>query len=130
MPSHSNKMKTAKGAHDLIKKIQHVDRKFRRARKQILVLNSQIESLLVRYQRSSDQGQKAFRCATRLQVTTVEGVRDMFYEYARLQCQDMDDLQCKLKQLTGEEYDDFEDFEWSCQIVHGYSAFCANLAVY
>ena len=111
MPSHSNKVKTANAAHDLIKKIQHVDRKFRRARKQILVLNSQIESLIVRYQRSSQEGKKAFRCATRLQVTTVEGVRNMFYEYARLQCQDMDDLQCHLKQLTGEEYDDFEDFE-------------------
>ena len=111
MPSHCDKMQTANAAYDLIKKIQHVDRKFRRARKQILVLNSRIESLIVRYHRYDKQGKKAFRCATRLQVTTVEGVRNMFFEYARLQCQDMDDLQMQLRQLTGEEFDDFEDFE-------------------
>ena len=45
-----------------------------------------------------------------MQVATVEGVRNMFYEYARRQCEDMDDLQEKLKELTGEEYDDFEEF--------------------
>lgn len=111
MPSHSNSLqKTTKAAYDLILNIRNVDRKFRRARKQIIVLNNRIESLIVRYDRSTKQGRKNFRHATRLQVATVEGVRNMFYEYARRQCEDMDELQEKLKELTGEEYDDFEDF--------------------
>ena len=111
MPSHSNNsQKTTEAAYDLILKIRHVDRKFRRARKQIVVLNNRIESLIVRFDRSTQQKRKSFRYATRMQVATVEGVRNMFYEYARRQCEDMDDLQEKLKELTGEEYDDFEEF--------------------
>jgi len=110
MPSHNQtSQKTA--AYDLILKIRHVDRKFRRARQQIIVLNNRIESLIVRYDRSSRQGKKTFRYATRLQVATVEGVRNMFYEYARRQCENMDDLQDELKKLTGSEYDDFEEFQ-------------------
>ena len=110
MPSHSsNSQKTTEAAFELILKIRHVDRKFRRARKQIVVLNNRIESLIVRFDRSTQQKRKSFRYATRMQVATIEGVRNMFYEYARRQCEDMDDLQEKLKELTGEEYDDFEE---------------------
>lgn len=103
--------KETKQAHELILKISHVDRKFRRARQQIIVLNNNIEALIVRFQRSDRQNKKSFKCSKRLQVATVEGVRDMFYEYARRQCEDMDDLQDKLKELTGSEYDDFEEFQ-------------------
>ena len=112
MPSHSNNsQKTTEAAFDLILKIRHVDRKFRRARKQIIVLNNRIESLIVRYDRSTQQKRKSFRYATRMQVATVEGVRKMFYEYAKKQCEAMDELQDALKALTGSEYDDFEEFD-------------------
>jgi hypothetical protein len=97
--------------HNIILEIRHVDRKFRRARKQILILNEKIESLIIRYRRSMRDGRKAFKCAERLQVATIEGVRNMYYEYARRQCEIMDDLQDALKALTGEEYDDFENFD-------------------
>ena len=96
---------------NIISEIRHVDRKFRRARKQIIILNERIEALLVRYRRSEKEGRKAFKCAERIQVATVEGVRNMYYEYARRQCEIMDNLQDALKALTGEEYDAFEDFE-------------------
>ena len=96
---------------NLISEIRHVDRKFRRARQQILILNERIEGLLVRYRRSEQDGRRSFKCSERLQVATVEGVRNMYFEYARRQCEIMDDLQDALKTLTGEEYDAFDDFE-------------------
>ena len=87
-------------AYQLIVKIRHVDRKFRRARRQILLLNERIRSLLVHYERAGRDERKAIRYSRRLQVATVEGVRNMFYEYARRQCHAMDDLQDALKALT------------------------------
>ena len=105
-----NLQKIPEAAYDLILRIRHIDRKFRRARKQILILNDRIESLIVRYQRSTVEKKRSFRYAMRMQAATVEGVRNMFYEYAKRQCEDMDNLQEKLKELTGEEYDDFEEF--------------------
>lgn len=96
---------------NLISEIRHVDRKFRRARQQILILNERIEALLIRYRRSEQTGRRSFKCSERLQVATVEGVRNMYFEYARRQCEIMDDLQDALKTLTGEEYNAFDDFE-------------------
>ena len=96
-------------AYDLIRKIREVDEKFRKARIQIILLNNKIEALIVRYNRCTRQKRRSCRYAIRMQVATVEGVRNMYYEYARRQCQNMDALQRKLKELTGEEYYDFEE---------------------
>ena len=74
-------------------------------------MNEHLKALLVRYKRSERDGRKAIRYAQRLQVATVEGVMNMFYEYAKKQCEAMDYLQDSLKSLTGSEYDDFEEFD-------------------
>ena len=103
-------MSPFKPTHDLILKIRHVDRKFRRARAQIVILNNRIEALLVRYKRSARDKRKSLNNAGRLQIATVEGVRNMYYEYAKQQCEVMDELQTALKDITGAEYDDFEEF--------------------
>ena len=97
-------------AYDLILQIRHMDRKYRRARTQMIILNQRIEALIVRHQRSSDEKKKLFCYIIRMQAATVEGVRNMFYEYAKRLCGDIDYLQEKLKELTGEIYDDFEEF--------------------
>ena len=45
------------------------------------------------------------------QVYIVEAVRNMFHEYAKRQCHAIDELQDALVELTGSEYDEFEDFD-------------------
>ena len=103
-------MSSTTQAYELVLRIRHVDRKFRRARKQIIVLNNRLEGLLVHYQRAGRDSKRQHRYARRLQVATYEGVRNMFYEYARQQCEAMEELQTELKDITGEEYDDFEEY--------------------
>ena len=95
----------------LILKLRQVDRKFRIARKQVLLLNDRIRETLVRYERASRDGRRAIRNNRRLQVYIVEAVRNMFHEYAKRQCQAIDELQDALIELTGSAYDDFEDFD-------------------
>ena len=103
-------MSTAQTSYDLILKIRHVDRKFRRARAQIIILNNRIHALLIRYNRSCRDKRKSFNNACRLQIAAVEGVLNMYYEYAKEQCEVMQELQTVLKDITGAEYDDFEEF--------------------
>ena len=103
-------MSSSNATYELILKIRHVDHKFRRARGQIVILNNRIDALLVRYKRSGRDKRKPLNYAGRLQIATVEGVRNMYYEYAKQQCEVMDELQTELKAITGAEYDDFEEF--------------------
>lgn len=101
---------SAKQTHQLILQICHVDRKFRRARDQIVLLNNQIEALLVRYHRAKGEDCRSVYCAVRMHIATIEGVRNMYFEYARQQCEFIDVLQTTLKDLTGTEYNDFPDY--------------------
>ena len=94
---------------DLISKIRHTDRKFRRAKRQIILLNNQIQQLVIRYHRAEKEGRKSFKFTMRSQCATLEGVRNMYFEYAKRQCEIMDRLQNSLKSLAGEEYDVFGD---------------------
>ena len=103
-------MSSANQTYDLILRIRHVDRKFRRARAQTVILNKQIDALLVRYRRSQCEKKKSHSHAGRLQIATIEGVHNMYYEYAKQQCEVMVELQTVLKDITGAEYDDFEEF--------------------
>ena len=96
---------------ELIKMILQFDRKFRRARCQILILNRSIVALLARYNRAKDERYKCCRTAIRLQLNVMEPMRNLFYEYAWRQCQVIDDLQNVYAELTGEKYDNFEAFD-------------------
>ena len=106
----NNSQKTAEDAYDIIHEIKHVERKFRRARTQLIVLTNRIDSLLVRYERSKRQEKEHFCYSTKMQMSTLEGVKIMFFEYASKLGDDMDVLQMRLVRLTGEGYDDFDEY--------------------
>lgn len=55
--------------------------KFRRACRQIVLLNNQLSDLWIRYQRADKRNRRSFRYTTRLRLCTLEGVRDRFYEF-------------------------------------------------
>lgn len=93
----------------LVSQIRLADRKFRRACSQVILLNNKIQMLKVRYDRAKSDGRRSFRYGWRLQLATYEGVRNMFYEYAAQRCDEMEQLQDKLRAQTGMEYEDFSD---------------------
>lgn len=49
---------------------------------QLTVLNQKFEQLAKRYDRADKLGQKSFRYSLRMKMAILEGVRNMFYEFA------------------------------------------------
>ena len=58
------------------------------------VLNDQIRGLTSRY--DNTVAQKSLRYSVRIRLAVAEGVRDMFYEYARQQAEDVAELRKEL----------------------------------
>jgi len=69
------------------------DRKFRRACQQIRLLNHRIEDAQIRYDRAYKDNRRSFRYTCRLQLATLEGMRNMFYEYACHRADELEALQ-------------------------------------
>lgn len=69
------------------------DRKFRRACQQIRLLNHRIEDAQIRYDRAYATSRRSFRYTCRLQLATLEGMRNMFYEYACNRADELEALQ-------------------------------------
>jgi len=69
------------------------DRKFRRACQQIRLLNHRIEDAQTRYDRAYKNNRRSFRYTCRLQLATLEGMRNMFYEYACNRADELEALQ-------------------------------------
>lgn len=63
----------------ILRRTQH---NFQRACDQIVILNRRMEGVLQRYHEARIQTNKSFRYKLRLRLAIVEGVRNMFYEYA------------------------------------------------
>ena len=95
----------------LISEMRILDKKFRRACRQIVLLNNKLEGLQVRYDRAYKVNRRSFRYSIRLQLATLEGMRNMFYEYA---CRRADELEALQDQLVdaGVMSDTEEDIDW------------------
>ena len=92
-------------AYSVLCSIRSSNKVFRRACSQVILLNHQIESAKARYDRTRDVRRLAFRYSNRLKLTSLEGVRNLIYEYACAKCSEIEGLQSKLRQLTGGVYD-------------------------
>ena len=90
-----------------------LDAKFRRSCHHIRMLNRRIEEVQVRYDRAFASGQRSFRYTHRLKLATLEGMRNMYYEYACLRADDLEQMQDVLVQQgfisDGQESDSTED---------------------
>ena len=95
----------------LTNQLQGLDRKFRRACRQVVTLNNKITDLQARYNRAYSVDRKSFRYTLRLQLATTEGMRNMYYEYA---CRRADELEAIQDQLVdaGVLSESEEDIDW------------------
>ena len=66
---------------------------FRRACEQVLILNKEVENMTSRYSESEQRGNKALCYQLRLRISVIEGVRNMFYEYAAQKANVIKELQ-------------------------------------
>ncbi|OWF45996.1 hypothetical protein KP79_PYT15430 [Mizuhopecten yessoensis] len=58
------------------------ERRFRRSCEQIVLLNQRLDQLQVRYDMAKSSSNRAFRYNLRLKLAVVEGMRNVYYDYA------------------------------------------------
>ena len=80
----------------LLSNLKQMNRKFRLACNQVVLLNNEVEYLQNRYDRAVDSGSRSFRYFLRLKIATLEGIRSMFYDYASHQADRLDALHLQL----------------------------------
>ena len=72
--------------------------RFLRATEQVVVLRQRLHEMEFRYNRAKSAGQKAFLYSLELRMSTLEGLRDMYYDYA---CEKGDEVQKLRIQVYG-----------------------------
>ena len=76
------------------KTIADNERKFHRACNQI-VLNHHFDDLQLLYDCAHRDNSRSFRYSLRIKLSTLEGVRNMYVEYASMKADELMDLQCQ-----------------------------------
>lgn len=64
------------------KQFTQINGRFAYACRQVVLINSELEALRVRYERAEKNRERAFLYSQRLRLIVLEGTRTMFYEYA------------------------------------------------
>lgn len=82
---------------EIAQEIVLMEAKFQKACKQLILLNNWVRAVNARYQRALKGDQRTWRYMLRLRLCTVEGLRNMFHEYAT----DMADRLDRLEEETG-----------------------------
>ena len=102
---------------NLLNQIKQMNKKFRLACKQVVLMNNEIEYLQNRYDRAVQHSNRSYRYFLRLKIATIEGTRNMFYDYASQHADKLDALHEQLltEGIIEEELDldalDDEDIE-------------------
>ena len=79
-----------------IYKLGEIERHLVRSCEQIILLNDKIRGLTRRYESAKAEGYRSFRYNNRVRLAVFEGVRNVFYEYARDMAEDIADLRREL----------------------------------
>ena len=91
---------------EMIYKIRDMNRKFRQACSQLILINNLIDETEARYNRSQAEGRRSYRYILRLKLCSLEGVRNMFYEYAYAKADQLEKLQLELYNKCGISWND------------------------
>ena len=79
--------------------LKATNRKFQRACKQILILDNVIVDTKSRYQSATTENRRSFRYCLLLKITTLERIRNMFYDYATEKAEEMEELKNRLTEM-------------------------------
>lgn len=76
--------------------LSDAERRFRRACDQIVLLNQKLGEVQKRYKNARNTNNRSFRYNLRLKLAVVEGVRNMYYDYAYTKADQVADLRREL----------------------------------
>ena len=102
----ANSLLNLKTTKETIYKIRDLNRKFRLSCSQLILINNLIDETEVRYHRAQAAERRSYRYILRLKLCTLEGVRNMFYEYAYAQADVLEKMQLELYEKTGIAWND------------------------
>lgn len=94
------------------------EKRFKRACEQIVQLNYSLDALQQRYNKAKRDNHRSFRYSLRLKIAVVDGMRNMYYDYAHKKAESIAELR---QELFGEVVDivsgdqassDIEMAEW------------------
>ncbi|WAR27880.1 hypothetical protein MAR_013584 [Mya arenaria] len=95
--------------------LQQTEVRFRKACNQINLLNRKMESIHKRYNCAKKNNHRVFRYKLRLRLAVVEGLRNMYYEYANKKASRVVELRSELYnesvEVVQQEDSEFEDSE-------------------
>ena len=91
--------------YDVRRRLRATKKIFDRACSQIVLLTNKVEDAKIRYNRAKAVKRLSFKYNSQLRVTSLEGLRNAIYQYASSKCEEIDALQDKHKELTGDDYD-------------------------
>lgn len=89
----------------LLTQIKQLDKRFYYSCRQVVLLNNQIEELKARYDRAVIEDRSSFICSLSMRIATLEGIRNMFYEYVCSRSDLLDSLHEELLTLGVIDYD-------------------------
>ena len=98
---------------ELRQKISHAETRFRNGLEQIVSLSRHLDLLQSKYNQALKAQQRSFRFTYRIQLSVIEGVRNMFLEYTAKKADELSLLQAELLEqyeLTSSD-DDLSDYE-------------------
>lgn len=102
-------------AADMKTELQQTEIRFRKACNQINLLNRKMESIHKRYNCAKKNNHRVFRYKLRLRLAVVEGLRNMYYEYANKKASRVVELRRELfnenVEVVEQEDSDYEDSE-------------------
>lgn len=78
------------------------ERRFKRACEQIVQLNYSLDALQQRYNKAKKDNHRSFRYSLRLRIAVVDGMRNMYYDYAHKKAETIAELR---QELFGEVVD-------------------------
>ena len=84
-----------------IYRIRDLNKKFRLSCSQLIHIHHLIEDVETRYNRSQAENRRSYRYILRLKLCSLEGVRNMFYEYAHAQADILEKMQMDFYHRTG-----------------------------
>ena len=90
--------------------------KFRRSCDQVVLMNQTLSNLTHRYKKAKTDNRRSFRYPLRLRLAVVEGIRNMYYDYAKQKADEVKTLKDALEDQTESDCDDdtfTEGNEWA-----------------
>ena len=94
----------------LDERIESVSSRFQLVCSQLRILNRHITEIQHRYKAADQKHQKSFRYSIRIRLCVIEGVRNMYYEYALKLADTLDQLRTRAGfHIVGAHQEHWED---------------------